>query len=372
MAALVGGTGLLFVLARSQADSRHAWRRDEIEAKNGIAELVAPGKVASLGANGDVEKARLEGKTLVRLTDALAVKARLEKGLSRDNPRLHIHTEADLNLAAQQRQLISLEGLVAWLRGLEPKREIVGPEEAAAWANPAIPPAPRFQLVPVAAAQAAPTKARELAVISPELEKIKKEIEDQKNLQKTALQREAALGEALRQKAFQDLLPGFARALEAVYDGKGKAEAVSALAREEIQGRRLAVEAAGNSLALLRKLGSPEDSIDTALESHLRTRVELLRALEGAYRAGDKTIVGAFRRDPAFPKLAEFARRVDSGTVLLKKVRESGLPQAKRVELVDLLFGCEPSARWFCAWMDQGGLPPGDKGAKAKPAGGAP
>lgn len=363
---------MLFALARSQNETRHAWRREEIEAKNGIAELVAPGKVATLGADGDVEKARLEGKTLVRLADALAVKARLEKGLSRDNPRLHIQTEADLNLAAQQRQLISLEGLITWLRGLEPKREMVGPEDPAAWANPAIAPAQRFQLVPVATALAAPGKARELAVISPELERIKKEIDDQKNLQKTALQREAALGEALRQKAFQELLPGFARALEEVFDGKGKAEAVAAIAREEIQSRRLAVEAAGKSLALLKMLGGPDDSIETALEKHIRNRVELLRALEGAYRAGDKTIVGAFRRDPAFLKLAEFARQVDSGTVLLKKVRESGLPQAKRVELVDLLFGCEPAARWFCAWMDKGGLPPGEKGGNDKPARKAP
>lgn len=363
---------MLVALARHQSDGRHAWRREEIEAKNAIGELVAPGKVATLGADSDVARALAEGKTLARLEDALAVKARLEKGLSRDNPRLKIQNEADLNLAAQQKQLISLEGLIAWLRELEPRREIVGPEDPVAWANPAHAPAARFQLVPVATAQGALVKARELAEVSPELEKIKKEIEELKNLEKTARERELALGEALKQKPFVDLLPGFAKALQGVYDGTGKAEVVADVAREELQARQLAVEAAGKSLILLRKLGGPEDSIDTALENHIRNRVELLRALEGAYRAGDKKIVTAFRRDPSFGKLAEFARAVDSGTVLLKKVRESGLAQAKRVELVDLLFGCESSARWFCAWMDKGGLLPGEMKPGAKPAGVTP
>lgn len=357
LAGLTLGTGGLIWLARHQSAQRHQWGRDEIDAKKAVASLIGKLQLADRGAGIDAEKAKASGKTLVHRDDALAVKDQLDRGVPRDKLRLVIQAEADITLAKQQQQLIRMDGLIQYLESLQPKKDQIGPAEAKAWANPALSPPARFTLVPAVIAADLPAKAREAAEASDQSTALKKQLEDLKNLEGTARQREQALGLLLKEKPFQNLLPGFARALQSVYDGTGEAEAVASLARAELQSRQAALEKATKATATLRKLGGADDA---SLENQIKNRAELLEAMEGAHRAGDRALVSRFKDDPAFRQVVEFARSVDGDTKLLTSVRASDMPQKKRVELLDLLFSCEAKARWLVRWVNRGSPLPGD------------
>jgi hypothetical protein len=369
---LAAGVGGLFWLSFLQREERHQWGREEIDAKKAVAGLIGKIELADQGAGIDAEKAKASGKTLVYRSDALVVKDQLDRGIPRDNLRLKIQAEADLTLAHQQRQLIQLDGFMQWLIDLQPKKEQVGPADAKLWSNPATLPAPRFTLVPVEIAADIPARAREAAESSPQVADLKKQLQDLQTQEKTAIQREQSLGMLLKDKSFQKGLPNLAPALLGVYEGTQGADAVAAVAKNEWQARQVAIAAAGKATATLRKLGKPEDSIDTALENHLKNRAELLRATEGAYRAGDRKILATLKNDPAFPQVIDFARAVDGDTRLLNRVRASELPQKKRVELVELLFACEQGARWLTRWVNQGSPLPGDNLPGQKPVGATP
>lgn len=369
---LATGVGVLFWLSFQHREERHQWGREEIDSKKAGAGLIGKIQLAGRGIGIDAEKAKASGKTIVHRSDALVVKDQIDRGIPRDNLRLKIQAETDLTLAHQQRQLILLDGFIQWLVDLQPKKEQVGPADAKLWSNPTTLPDPRFTLVPVEIAPDIPARAREAAEAGPASADLKKQLQDLQNQEKTARQREQALGILLKDKAFQNLSPGFANALLRVYEGTVEPDVVATLAKNEWQSRQVAIEAADKAVATLRKLGRPEDSIDTALENHLKNRDELLRATEGAYRAGDRRILATLKNDPAFPQVIEFARAVDGDTRLLSRVRASDLPQKKRVELVELLFACEPSARWLTRWVNQGSPLPGDNLPGQKPMGATP
>jgi len=368
LAGLTLGTGGLIWLASHHSAQRHQWGREEIDAKKAVAGLIGKIQLADRGTGIDAEKAKASGKALVHRDDALAVKDQLDRGVPRDKLRLAIQAEADITLAKQQQQLIGMDGFIQYLEGLQPKKDQIGPAEAKAWANPAQSPPARFTLAPAAVAADLPARAREAAEAGDQSTVLKKQLEDLKNLEGTARQREQALGLLLKEKPFQNLLPGFAKALQAVYDGTGEVDAVVNLARAELQSRKAALEKAAKATATLRKLGGAEDA---SLENQIKNRAELLAAIEGAHRAGDRALVSRYKDDPAFRQVAEFARAVDGDTKLLTTVRASDLPQKKRVELVDLLFSCEPKARWLVRWLDAGSPLPGDlpppKPGEAKP-----
>jgi hypothetical protein len=179
------------------------------------------------------------------------------------------------------------------------------------------------------------------------------------------------LGRLLKDKAFQNPLPGFSRALVEVYEGIAGGDSISNLAKAEMQSREAALVTANKATATLRKLGKPDDALATAPENHIKNRIELMRAVEGAFRAGDRNGVAVFKNDPAFRQVIEFAKSINSETFYLNKVRASDLPQPRRIQLIDLLFACEPQARWLTKWVAQGSPLPGDLQPK-KPMGGAP
>ncbi len=368
LAGIVLGTWGLFWLARHQSEQRHLWAREEIDAKKAVAGLTGRLQLADRGTGMDAEKARASGKTLVHKDDALAVKDQLDRGVPRDKLRLAIRTEADITLAKQQQQLIQLDGLIQYLEGLQPKKDQIGPADAKSWANPAQFPPARFTLVPVELAADLPPRAREAADASDQAAALKKRLEDLKNSEITLAQRERALGPLLGEKSFQMLLPGFAKALQAVYAGTGEAEGVAELARAELNNRQAALEKAVKATATLRKLGGPDDA---SLENQIKNRAELLSAIEGAHRAGDRALVSRFKDDPAFRQIIDFARSIDGDTKFITAVRSSELPQKKRVELVDLLFACEEKAHWLVRWVERGSPLPGDaippKPGEAKP-----
>jgi hypothetical protein len=368
---LTAGVGVLFWLAKRQSDEVHLWGREEIECKKAVAGLIGKLDLADRGAGFDAEKAKAAGKTLAHRQDALLVKAQLDRGIPRENLRLKIQAEADLKIANQQKQLISINGITEWLASLEPKKEDVGPLDAKLWAIPANLPAPRFVLVAVDTALEVPAKAAEAAEGSEELALMKKDLASLQMLEGTAKIREQALGRLLKDKAFQNPLPGFSRALVEVYEGIAGGDSISNLAKAEMQSREAALVAANMATATLRKLGKPDDALATAPENHIKNRIELMRAVEGAFRAGDRNVVAVFKNDPAFRQVIEFAKSINSETFYLNKVRASDLPQPRRIQLIDLLFACEPQARWLTKWVAQGSPLPGDLQPK-KPMGGAP
>jgi hypothetical protein len=368
---LTAGVGVLFWLAKRQSDEVHLWGREEIECKKAVAGLIGKLALADRGAGFDAEKAKAAGKTLAHRQDALLVKAQLDRGIPRENLRLKIQAEGDLKIANQQKQLISVDGITEWLAFLEPKKEDVGPVDAKQWAIPANLPAPRFVLVPVDTALEVPAKAAEAAEASEELALIKKDLADLQRLEGTAKIREQALGKLLKDKAFQNSLPGFSSALLEVYEGTARGDSITNLAKAEVQLRQTALETANKATATLRKLGKPDDALATALENHIKNRLELVRAVEGAFRAGDRTVVAVFKNDPAFRQVIDFAKSIDGTNFYLNKVRTSDLPQPKRIQLIDQLFACEPQARWMTKWVAQGCPLPGDIQPKM-PMGAAP
>ena len=357
---LLLGCGLaglsLVLLTRHQRHEREEWRLAEAEERKAVSRLIDPGQVAESG--GDLVRALAAGKTLARRADSLAVKERLDRGLPREGLRQKLDREADLDLAAQQKQLIRLEAVIAWLRGLTPGPDRVAANDPLPWTDPAKPPAPHLKLVPVAAALQVPLKAREVAAASPAAARLAAEGAGQEKAAADVQMRISALAVLLKHQAFNDTLPGLGTTLAAHLEGVDPPKNLGELAQGQLKDRERDRLAAGKALEHLQALGGPEDDRAGHLEEHIRRRVDLVRVLFVGYQAGDAALVDSLRKNPRFRQVVAFAKAVDGGTGYVRVVQESGLPKARREALNDLLFEAEKPAHWLVKWYSNGAMPP--------------